>query len=118
MRAAIQWSYDLLTTAQQDMFQRLSIFAGAIDLSAAGCVIDENVDIAVSEGLLEDLVERSMVVVESGPFGRHFRLLETMREFAAEGLEQGGLFDETARRHLRWCLDQVTQIHELLVGPD
>ena len=118
LRATIQWSYDLLTTAQQDMFQRLSIFAGTFDLPGAGCVVDRRSDFAISEDLLQDLVDRSMVVVESGAFGRHFRLLETMREFAAEGLEQGGLFDETARRHWRWCLDQVLQIHGLLVGPD
>jgi predicted ATPase/class 3 adenylate cyclase len=118
LRAAIQWSYDLLTEPQQAVFKRLSIFAGPYDLSGAAAVaIRGDMSIADAEDLLQDLVERSMVLVESGPFGHRFRLLETMQEFAAEQLERDGEFGETARRHSRWCLDQVTHIHQLLVGP-
>jgi predicted ATPase/class 3 adenylate cyclase len=118
LRATIQWSYDLLTRPQRALFQRLSIFAGTFDVAAAGSVAaDAEMDIADIDDLLGDLAERSMLIVESGPFGRRFRLLETMREFAAEQLSQDGYTDLTAGRHARWCLDQVTHIHQLLVGP-
>ena len=57
-----------------------------------------------------------MLIVESGPFGRRFRLLETMRQFGAEHLSETGATDVIAARHARWCLDEVTRIHEFLAG--
>jgi len=100
------------------LFQRLSIFAGTFDVTAARSVADDaESDVAGIDDLLGDLVERSMLIVESGPFGRRFRLLETMREFAAEHLQDDRSCDLIAGRHAQWCLDQVTHIHELLVGP-
>ena len=58
-----------------------------------------------------------MLIVESGPFGRRFRLLETMRQFGAEHLSETGTTDVIAARHAQWCLDEVTHIRELLAGP-
>ena len=66
---------------------------------------------------LGELVERSMLLVESGRFGRRFRLLETIREFAAEQLAAGDDSFLIAGRHAQWCLDQVIRIHRLLIGP-
>lgn len=109
LRAAIQWSYDLLTPAEQRVFQRLSVFTAPFDLAAAEAVAGEH-------DLLGNLVERSMVAVDSGPFGRRFRLLETMRQFAAEHLRERGHADLAAGHHARWCLREVTRIHRLLTG--
>ena len=115
LRATIAWSYDLLARPHQVLFQRLSIFAGTFDVAAAASVAgDPEADV---DDLLGDLVERSMLVVEPGPFGRRFRLLETMREFADEQLRDDGSAELIAGRHAQWCLDQVTHIHQLLVGP-
>ena len=58
-----------------------------------------------------------MVIVESGPSGRRFRLLETMRQFAAEQLREHGQADLVAERHARWCLREVNDIRDLLRGP-
>lgn len=113
VRAAIQWSYDLLTPAEQALFQELCAFNGPFDLGAAEAVAQgQDVD-----GLLGSLVERSMVTVDTGPFGRRFRLLETMRQFAAEHLRAHARTDLVAERHARWCLREVTHIHRLLTGP-
>jgi predicted ATPase len=112
LRATIGWSYDLLSPPEQSLFQRLSIFAGPFDVAAAEAV---GGDAAVD--LLGGLVERSMVVVEPGPLGRRFRLLETMRQFAAGHLAAAGHTGLVAERHARWCLDRVTRIHRLLAGP-
>jgi predicted ATPase/DNA-binding SARP family transcriptional activator len=132
LRATIQWSYDLLSRPERVLFQRLSIFAGPFDLAAAEAVATGNgpgpgpaaggdggdaLAVVDVDDLLGGLVDRSMVVVESGPFGRRFRLLETMRQFAAEDLSAGGHTDRVAARHARWCLDQVTRIRQLLAGP-
>jgi hypothetical protein len=69
-----------------------------------------------ADALLGDLVDRSMLVVESGPFGQRFRMLETMRQFAAEHLSGTGDTDLVARRHAGWCLDRVARIQRLLAG--
>lgn len=117
LRATIQWSYDLLSPAEQLLVQRLSIFAGGFDLEAAETVAADNrlrgdhVD-----DLLGGLVDRSMLIVESGPFGRRFRLLETISQFAAEHLSERGATDALAGRHAHWCLDRVTLIKQLLAG--
>lgn len=128
LRATIQWSYDLLNKAEQLLFQRLSIFAGPFDLQAAERVAAEIADpstVAADrqpagdqdvDDLLGGLVDQSMVIVESGPFGRRFRLLETMRQFGAEHLSDAGHTDLVARRLAHWCRDQVQVIHELLSG--
>ncbi len=118
LRATIQWSYDLLTPPQQAVFQRVSIFAGPFDRSAAETVVaDAELDRAEVDDLLGDLIDRSMLIVEPGPFGRRFRLLETIRQFGAEHLAERGGTEPIAARHAQWCLDEVTQIHELLAGP-
>ena len=123
MRATIQWSYDLLTPPQQAMFRCLSIFAGAFDRvasAAIGAGSDSDLaglDRVDVDDLLGDLVDRSMLIVESGPFGPRFRLLETIRQFGAEHLSQTGTTDVIAARHAQWCLDEVTNIRELLAGP-
>ena len=127
MRATIMWSYDLLTRPEQVLFQRLSIFAGPFDLDAVETVAADAapdvvdpvgvVDAVDVDDLLGALVERSMLVIESGPFGRRFRLLETMRQFGAEHLYDSGDTDRLAERHARWCLERVTHIGELLAGP-
>jgi predicted ATPase/DNA-binding SARP family transcriptional activator len=112
LRATVQWSYDLLSPPGQLLFRRLSVFTGPFDLAAAEAIAEAEVD-----ELLGDLVRRSVVVVESGPFGQRFRLLETMRQFAAELLAETGGTTTVAARHARWCLDEVTRIHRLLTGP-
>src|SRR5664280_2220038 len=123
LRAAIGWSYNLLTRPQQVLMRRLSIFAGPFDVAAAGSVAADgptgtvDVDLAAVDDLLGELVERSMLLVESRRFGRCFRLLETVREFAAEQLSADDDSDLISGRHAQWCLHQVTRIHRLLVGP-
>ena len=121
LRAAIQWSYDLLGPAEQRLFQRLSGFVGPFDLAAAETIAaasDPEPDAPAVDELLGSLVERSMVVAEPGPFGPRFRLLETMRQFAAEHLAQAGQDHRVARQHAHWCRDQATRIQHLLAGPD
>ena len=123
LRATIAWSYDLLTATQQVLVRRLSIFAGPFDVAAAAGVAAEtptlngDAGLALVDDLLSELVERSMLIVNSGRFGRRFRLLETIREFTAEQLATDDDSALIAGRHAQWCLRQVTRIHQLLAGP-
>lgn len=62
------------------------------------------------------LAEQSLVVVGSGSFGRSFRLLEPIREFARERLDEAGTSEVLAERHADWCLREVTGIRTMLAG--
>ncbi|WP_439656797.1 BTAD domain-containing putative transcriptional regulator [Lentzea sp. HUAS TT2] len=103
VRSAIQWSYDLLTSAEQELFCRLSVFAAPFDLGAVA-----------EDHLLGDLVERSMVSVHDGPFGRRFRMLEPLRQFASSLLLDRG---PALAAQASWCLRRVAEVGELLSGP-
>ncbi|MGI9613506.1 MAG: AfsR/SARP family transcriptional regulator [Acidimicrobiales bacterium] len=119
LRATIQWSHDLLTPAEQVLFRRLSIFASSFDLAAVEAVAADD-ELAASEvnRLLGDLVERSMVGVESGAQGRRFRLLETVRQFAAEQLYAAGAAELLAARHAAYVRDEMRRIGGLLLSND
>ena len=118
LRLTIQWSYDLLSPLEQMLFRRLSIFAGSFDLKAAETVAaDRELDTAEVNELLGYLVEKSMVVVESGAYGRRFRLLETMRQFGAEHLDDTGNSDRIAKRHSEFVLTELNRVSGLLAGP-
>ncbi len=85
LRALVSWSYDLLQEREQMLLDRLSVFTGGFDLSAAEAVCgaepitpDEVVD------LLSSLVEKSLVMVEHEDGASRYGLLETIREFARE----------------------------------
>jgi predicted ATPase len=94
LRAAIAWSHELLTPDEQAVFRRLAVFSGGCTLDAAEDVCDGDID------LLQSLVEKSLL--------RHrderFTMLETIREYALEQLEEAGEDDEIRRRHAYWYL--------------
>jgi len=96
LRAAIEWSYDLLGDGERRLFARLAIFAGSFALEAAERVCGAQLE------TLESLIEKSLVRATSE--GRFF-MLETIHEFAAELLEKSGEAEELARAHAEWTLD-------------
>ncbi len=89
LRATIEWSYDLLSEDEQRLFARLAVFAGGCTLEAAEQVADSDLD------TLQSLVDKSLL--------RHtlerFWMLETIREYAAERLEESGEAEKLRRRH-------------------
>jgi predicted ATPase len=96
LRATVEWSYSLLSGAEQVLLRRLSVFAESFDLEAAEAVAGfgdvEAFDVA---GLLGSLVDKSLVVAEPAGTALRYRLLETIRQFAAERLAEAGA-DEAA----------------------
>jgi predicted ATPase/class 3 adenylate cyclase/predicted negative regulator of RcsB-dependent stress response len=89
LQATIAWSFDQLAEREQRLFERLSVFAGGCTLEAAEEVADADVD------TLQSLVDKSLV-----RFGDdRYSMLETIREFAMERLEESGDAEETRDRH-------------------
>jgi predicted ATPase len=99
LRATVDWSYALLEPDEQAVFARLSVFRGGWTLAAAEAVIsDDEMPYGAVLDTLGRLVERSLVVVDPGRTTR-YRMLETLREYAAEQLRGRGVEDALARRH-------------------
>lgn len=102
LRATVEWSYLLLTEREQRVFDRLSVFQGGWTLTAAEEIVaDPDMQLGEVLDTVGRLVERSMVLVEPGPTTR-YRMLETLRQYAAERLAQAGQVDDVARRHATW----------------
>ena len=95
LRATVGWSYSLLTGAERVLLARLSVFAGGFDLAAAEAVCGSgDLDVLGVADLLGSLVDKSLVAAEPAGTGLRYRLLETIRLFAAERLVEAG--DEQA----------------------
>ncbi|MGB6713676.1 MAG: helix-turn-helix domain-containing protein [Candidatus Cybelea sp.] len=100
MRAAIDWSYDLLASGEQRLFERLSVFAGSYTLSTAAAVCASDVVIGDEVlALLSSLVEKSLVATSLEANEPRYRLLESFREYAREKLSARDEHQAFARRH-------------------
>lgn len=98
LRAAIAWSHDLLTAGEQELFRRLALLPGGFGLDIAQVVHGGEVI-----GLLTALQAKSLVVRESD--GR-FRMLESVRLYAGERLEEHGEHRVTAERIIAWLCEK------------
>ena len=119
LRAAIDWSYDLLNDAEQALFRRLSVFAGGWTLAAAEQVCaDERVDQEAMLDLLTSLADKSLVSAEERDCATRYRLLETVRQYARERLRQGAEEAHWRDRHLAYFLALAEEAAPLLRGAD
>jgi predicted ATPase len=106
LRAAIDWSYDLLSEAEQKLFRRLSVFVGGCTLEGAEAVCDtkSDLDLDLLDGMAS-MVDKSLVQrVEHAKGEMRFVMLETIREYALEKLEASGEEASTKRVHAAYCL--------------
>ena len=110
LQATVSWSYELLDGTERVVFQRLSTLAGSFDLDAAeaigagGMVEGFEVLDAVAH-----LVDKSMVLAVPAPAGVRYRLLETLRQFAADRLaERPDAIEVQARCAAYWCDRAIT----------
>ncbi|MBV9169122.1 MAG: tetratricopeptide repeat protein, partial [Chloroflexi bacterium] len=121
LRAAIGWSYDLLTPAEQRLFRGLGVFAGGCTLSAAEAVAMTTDEPALDllEGLA-GLVDHSLLRKEPDPDGGlRVGMLETLRAFALERLAAESDLEATQRRHATFFVDLAEQAAApRLDGPD
>jgi predicted ATPase len=106
LRAAMDWSYDLLNPAEQKLFRRLSVFVGGCDLEGVEAVCDTkgDLDLDLLDGMAS-MVDKSLVqqVDRRGGESR-FVMLETIREYALEKLTASGEEKLSSQAHAAYCL--------------
>ena len=100
LRAAIEWSYDLLSEKERRLFARLSVFAGGCTFVAAGTIADADLE------TLQSLVEKSLLRFSD----ERYSMLETIREFAAEQLLLSSEHDRCLEEHAKYFTTLLTEL--------
>ncbi len=129
LRALIDWSYDLLTPKERVAFRRLSVFSGSFSDTAAETIIcdppdqpAENPDEALEDfevlTLVADLVDKSLVLLEDSLDEVRYRMLHTLRAYAAEKLAGSGEQETFQRRHAEYFLKLVEDAEDKLSSAD
>ena len=119
LRAALDWSHELLAAPEQVLFRRLSLFVDTFDIEATEAVCaDAELDAAAVPDILTGLVDKSMVTtVGAGDGGLRYSLIEAVRQYGREKLVSAG---EThlAARHAHYYASVVAQVGGLGVAQD
>lgn len=117
LRTTIEWSHELCSPPERELWARLSVFAGGFTLGAVEEVAagGEPADWDVVD-LLGALVDKSVVQRVEGVGEYRFRMLDTIREYGAERLEHSGLRQEYARRHQDFFLRMARRAGEEWLG--
>jgi predicted ATPase/class 3 adenylate cyclase len=110
LRATIEWSYDLLEKEEQRLFRALAVFAGGSVFEAAEAICGADPD------TLQSLIDKSLVRRRDTGLEFRYWMLETIRGYAAERLEDNGEAFELRRRHAEWCEGLAERL--VGMGPD
>ena len=118
LRALVDWSYDMLQDGEKTLLNRLAVFAGGFDLAAAetvcGAVPLSSDDVL---DLLGSLVDKSLVMMTEHDAGTRYRMLETIREYAREKLDQAGESASLAAGHCAHYFALAKEARDGLRGP-
>jgi predicted ATPase/DNA-binding XRE family transcriptional regulator len=116
LRNTIAWSYDLLTESEQTLFRRRCVFIGGRTLDAIAAVCAAAGDLEIVDGLAS-LVDKSLLWQDATTGGEPgFMMLETIREYGLEQLEQSGEAEATRRAHAHYYLQLVERSEPHLWG--
>ena len=119
LRDLVQWSYDLLGSDEQLLFERLSLFAGWFDLDRAERICgDHGIERHDVAALLATLVDKSMVTVQNLGGAARYRLLETLRDFGRELLDTRPEAELVRSEHVAVHVALTETAGAGLFGPD
>ena len=106
LRATIDWSYDLLSPAEQKLFRRLSVFVGGCNLEGveAVCYTKSDLDVDLLDGMASFVDKSLLQQFEQANGESRFSMLETIREYALEKLEASGELEQMQRHHAAFFL--------------
>ena len=119
LRALVDWSYELLTEPEQTVLNRLSVFSGGFDMPAAEAVCGAD-PLAQGDVLdyIESLLEKSLVMLDDREEHTRYRMLETIRDYAREKLEQSDEMAATLARHCDHYFVMAMAANKGLLGPE
>jgi len=120
LRATIDWSYDLLTEPECILFRRLAIFAGSFTLEGIEEVCSQGMDRRDLLDLLGRLVDKSLAMVDvvSSKTETRYRLLETIREYARQKIDEADETTELRNRHLEYFVGLAEEAEKNTFGAD
>jgi len=120
LQATVEWSFGLLAPAERDTLRRLAVFTGGFDLEAAeDLCTTQAVDAFDVADLLGSLVDKSLVVADHTADSVRYRMLETIRQFAAQDLlraEGGAVVLDVRTRHAEYYLRLAEEAGPSLIG--
>jgi predicted ATPase/class 3 adenylate cyclase/DNA-binding CsgD family transcriptional regulator len=119
LRATMDWGYDLLSSPEQTLLRRLSVFAGGFGLLAAQAVCSGNgIENGMVLNLVSHLVDKSLLVAEEGADrAAWYRLLETVREYGRARLVENEGAEPMRRRHGQYFVAFAQEAEQELRGP-
>lgn len=119
LQAAMQWSYEQLTPAEQRMLRQVSVFAGGWTLQAAAEVA-QTTDEYEALALLSALHDKSLLAVDREPAGGRprYRMLETVRQYALERLNDCAEGEAARARHVAHFIAMAEEADAQVRGPD
>lgn len=119
LRSVVDWSYDLLDADERIVFGRLAAFAQPARLDAIEAVVgDDRIATSAVADLLSRLVDKSLVARVERADGTRYGLLQTLRVYATERLDEFDDGEAVRDRHARWFLDEARQAATGLIGAD
>lgn len=114
LHALLDWSYGLLSSAEQLVLRRLAVFVGPFNLDAAHAIAcDSALDAAQVIGALEGLVAKSLVSATTPGGATRYRLLETTRVYAQEKLDESSEKAAIARRHATYFASSLAALEDV-----
>ena len=117
LRATLDWSYDFLGMGERLLFARLAVFVGGWTLEAAEAVCDTEDETEVLQHV-SALVDKSLVQQQASIWQEaRFTMLETVREYALERLEESGESERLRRRHATYFLELTEEAERASQGP-
>ena len=110
LHGTLDWSHELLSAPEKTLFRRLAVFAGGWTLEAAEAVCTDR-DLPGRDvlDLLSALVGKSLVIMDAGPDGSRYHLLETLRQYAFQKLRESDEDTKLCRRQRDWCIALVEE---------
>ncbi len=117
LREAIAWSVSLLSEAEKNLFARLSVFAGGADFSAVQAICSHDLKLEALDGLAA-LTDQSLIGVQHFGNSSRFLMLETLREYATEMLEQSAECKSVKTKHSDYFLELSERAENELLGAE
>ena len=118
LHQVVEWSYELLTADERQLFEQVAVFQGTFTLSSAEAVCRGGSGGTSVAALLWRLVDTSLIVSETSGGGRRYRLLQTLKEYAWQRLSDRGDLATSRQRHAEHFLGLAVRAGAALRGPD